>query len=77
VLGFADTANITGVFNASTGTLTLSGSDTGCELPGGAAAVTYANNSDNPSGLSRTVTFTATDGTDTSSAVTSTINVTR
>ncbi|VIO68212.1 Endo-1,3-1,4-beta-glycanase ExsH [Bradyrhizobium ivorense] len=76
VLAFVNTANITGSFNAATGTLTLSGTDTVANYQAALAAVTYQNTSENPSGLARTVTFVANDGAATSTPVTGTINVT-
>ncbi|KJC57360.1 hypothetical protein UP10_30410 [Bradyrhizobium sp. LTSPM299] len=76
ILGFVNTAHITGSFNAATGTLTLSGSDTVADYQAALASVTYFNNSDNPSGLDRTVTIIANDGTANSTAVTDTIHVT-
>ena len=50
VLSFADTATITGTWNAATGTLTLSGSDTVANYQAALRAVKYQNTSDNPSG---------------------------
>ncbi|QIG96696.1 cadherin repeat domain-containing protein [Bradyrhizobium sp. 6(2017)] len=76
VLAFANTATITGTFNAATGTLTLTGTDTVANYQAALAAVTYHNTSDNPSGAPRTVTITANDGTLDSSPVTDSINVT-
>ncbi|KJC39075.1 hypothetical protein UP09_24605 [Bradyrhizobium sp. LTSP885] len=76
ILGFVNTAHITGSFNAATGMLTLTGSDTVADYQAALASVTYFNNSDNPSGLDRTVTIIANDGTANSTAVTDTIHVT-
>ncbi|WP_188618964.1 beta strand repeat-containing protein, partial [Cysteiniphilum litorale] len=76
ILAFADTANITGSFNAGTGVLTLTGSDTVANYQAALRSVTYQNTSDNPSTLARTVSFVVNDGDVNSSAVTSTINVT-
>ena len=76
VLAFVNTPNIIGVFSAATGTLTLTGSDTLANYQAALRAVTYFNTSDNPSVLARTVTFIANDGTNVSSAVTSTVNIT-
>jgi hypothetical protein len=76
VLAFANTATITGSFDAATGTLTLTGSDTVAHYQAALRAVTYVNTSDNPSGLARTVTITANDGILNSTPVTDTINVT-
>ncbi|WP_224742344.1 beta strand repeat-containing protein, partial [Cysteiniphilum sp. SYW-8] len=76
VLAFINTANITGSFNAGTGVLTLTGSDTAANYQAALRSVTYQNTSDNPSTLARTVSFVVNDGDVNSSAVTSTINVT-
>ncbi len=76
ILGFTNTATITGSFNAATGTLTLTGNDTVANYQAALASVTYFNTSSNPSGLDRTVTFTANDGTLDSTPVTDTIHVT-
>jgi VCBS repeat-containing protein len=78
VLGFTNTANITGVFNAGTGTLTLTGTDTLANYQAALRSVTYNNTSSNPSTLQRTVTWQVDDGgavNNLSAPVTSTINV--
>ncbi len=75
VLSFVDTPNITGVFTAATGTLTLTGTDTLANWQTALRSVRYNNTSDNPSTLARTVTWIASDGSDPSAPVTSTINV--
>jgi hypothetical protein len=62
VLGFTDTANIHGSFNAATGTLTLTGTDTVAHYQTALETVTYTDTSENPSTAARTVTFTADDG---------------
>ncbi len=56
------TANITGTWNATTGTLTLTGSDTVANYQAALRAVKYQNTSQNPSALTRTVSFTVNDG---------------
>ena len=76
VLAFADTPSITGVWNAVSGTMTLTGSDTLANYEAALRAVTYQNTSDNPSTLTRTVSFTANDGDDPSNTVTRDIDVT-
>jgi hypothetical protein len=76
VLAFSDTATITGSFDALTGTLTLTGSDTVANYQAALASVTYVNTSDNPSGAARTVTIITNDGAASSVAATDTINVT-
>jgi VCBS repeat-containing protein len=78
VLGFTNTANITGVFNTGTGTLTLTGTDTLANYQAALRTVTYNNTSSNPSTLQRTVTWQVDDGggvNNLSAPVTSTINV--
>ena len=62
VLDFTDTGSIAGSFNTSTGTLTLSGSDTLADYQTALRAVTYGNTSDDPDTPTRTVTFTVNDG---------------
>ncbi|MFN0262801.1 LamG-like jellyroll fold domain-containing protein [Tepidamorphus sp. 3E244] len=76
VLGFTDTANITGSYNATTGVLTLTGSDTLANYQAALRAVTYENTSDTPDGTSRTVTFLVNDGDRDGLGVTSTVDVT-
>ncbi|HEX8084277.1 MAG TPA: tandem-95 repeat protein [Solirubrobacteraceae bacterium] len=60
-LAFTDTANITGAYNDSTGTLTLSGTDTVANYQAALRSVTFENVNDNPSG-SKTVSFQVDDG---------------
>lgn len=77
VLSFVNTASITGSFNAATGRLTLSGTDTVANYQAALRAVRYANTSEDPSTASRTVTYTASDAAPTplSASTTATINV--
>ncbi|MDP1584286.1 MAG: cadherin domain-containing protein [Bradyrhizobium sp.] len=75
ILAFVDTPNITGVFDAPSGTMTLSGTDTRASYEAALRAITYFNTSNDPSTLSRTLTITATDGVATSTPVTDTIIV--
>jgi hypothetical protein len=70
VLSFADTASITGTWDAVTGTLTLSSSDTLANYQLALQSVKYENSSENPSTLTRTMTFTVSDGMADSNAVT-------
>src|SRR5206468_2189675 len=58
----SNTASITGSYNASTGVLTLSGSDTVANYQTALRSVTYANSSDNPSTTTRTISFQVDDG---------------
>lgn len=69
VLAFVDTAQITGSWDAATGTLTLSGSATVAQYQAALRSVTYANASDDPSTAVRTIEFVVTDAEGTSSAV--------
>ena len=75
-LVFTNTGTIQGSWNASTGTLTLTGLDTISNYQAALEAVKYVNTSNNPSTLKRTVSFLVTDGLATSNAVTRDINVT-
>ena len=72
----APCAGLSPVFVPATGTLTLTGSATLAVYQTALRGVTYFNNSENPSGLARTVTWLASDGLATSAPVTSTITVT-
>jgi hypothetical protein len=76
VLGFTNTASITGTFDTSTGTLTLAGSDTLANYQAALRSVTYRNTSANPSTATRTVSWTAADELMTGNTVTSTIQFT-
>lgn len=75
VLSFVNTANITGVFVPGTGILTLSGTDTVAAYQTALRSVRYSNPSAAPSTADRTVTWTSTDGVETSLPATSTIQV--
>ncbi len=76
VLSFVDTVNITGLWNAPSGTLTLSGSDTLANYQSALRSVRYANGSEAPDTLDRTVTWIVNDGVLASPPATSTITVT-
>ncbi len=79
VLGFTNTATITGSYNPITGVLTLSGPDTKAAYEAALESVTYHSTSDDPtaSSTSRTIEWKVTDaGAVTSVAGTSTISVT-
>ncbi|QSB00441.1 DUF4347 domain-containing protein [Methylomonas sp. EFPC1] len=75
VLAFTDQNGITGVWNASTGTLTLTGTATVAQYQTALRSVTYQNTSDAPSTASRTVSFSVTDGTTASNVGTRSITV--
>ncbi len=76
ILAFVNTANITGTFDAPSGTLTLTGTDTLANYQAALRSVTYANSSNDPSTSARTVSWIANDGSDPSNTATSTITVT-
>jgi len=60
VLAFTDQLGITGVWAPVSGTLTLSGTTTPANYQTALRTITYANASENPSTLPRSVTFTPT-----------------
>ncbi|HEY3402304.1 MAG TPA: DUF2341 domain-containing protein, partial [Ohtaekwangia sp.] len=77
VLAFTNAFSITGAFNATTGTLTLTGPTTLANFESAIRTVTYQNtNNNNPSALTRTVSFTVNDGTANSNTVTRNITFT-
>ena len=76
VLAFSNTSAISGSWNASTGVLTLTGSDSLANYKAALESVTYNNTSDNPNTADRTISWLVNDGDTDSSAVTSTITVT-
>ncbi|MFZ5527606.1 MAG: cadherin domain-containing protein [Pseudomonadota bacterium] len=76
VLSFLTQNGITGVWDASTGTLTLTGTATVAQYQAALRSITYTNGSDTPSTASRTVSFTVTDGALNSTAATRTIAIT-
>jgi Ca2+-binding RTX toxin-like protein len=71
LLEFTDTPNITGVFNAGNGTLTLTGTDSAANYQAALRSVTYVSSSQSPA--ARTVSFQVNDGTDPSNIETRTI----
>ncbi len=75
VLGFANTSTITGSYNAATGVLTLSGTDTIANYQAAMRSVTYADSSDDPTALARTVSFSFHDGNAPSNVATDTVTV--
>ncbi len=66
-LGFTNQNGITGIYDSGSGVLTLSGSSSVANYQTALRSVTYQNSSDDPT-ASRTITFTANDGTTTGSA---------
>ena len=75
VLAFTGTAFITGSWDAGTGVLSLSGSTTVANYRAALRNVTYQNTSENPSALTRTVSFTVNDGDLSSNIATRNISV--
>ena len=67
---------ITGSWDAGTGILTFSGTTTKANYQTALRSVTYFNNSENPSALTRTISFVASDGTANSTAATRDISIT-
>ena len=62
VLGFIDGNGITGSYDDSLGILTLTGSASLQDYELAFQSVTYANTSEDPSGATRTLSFTVNDG---------------
>ncbi|MDD2052326.1 DUF4347 domain-containing protein [Pseudomonas putida] len=81
-LGFSPNAatmgDITGNYNASTGTLTLtsSGGASAAQWQAALRSVTYTNSSESPNTSNRTISFSANDGTNESNAGTRIVTVT-
>ena len=75
VLGFTNQSGITGSYNTSNGTLTLTGTATKAQYETALESVTYNNTSDTPNTNNRTVTWIVNDGDTGSSGITSTISV--
>ena len=67
MLAFTNTPNITGVFNAGNGTLTLTGTDTLANYQAALRSITYVSTSQNPA--ERTVSFQVVNGTESSNIV--------
>jgi len=66
---------ITGTFDTTTGTLSLKGSDTVANYQLALQSVKYVNTSNNPSSLTRTISFSASDGLLTSNVVSRNVTV--
>ena len=75
VLSFTDTANITGVWDPSTGILSLTGTDTVTNYQTALRSIAYENSSNNPVSSVRTVSFTVFDGDVNSSVESRLINI--
>jgi hypothetical protein len=76
VLDFTASGGITGLYDAPTGVLTLTGTASQAAYETVLESVTYRNTSDNPSTAQRTVSYTVNDGFVESAAGTATVNVT-
>ncbi len=76
VLAFTNQNGITGSWNATNGTLSLTGSATLAQYQAALRSITYTNTSDNPSTATRTVSFTVNDGDANSNTQTRDINIT-
>ncbi len=75
-LGFTTQNGISGLWDAATGVLTLSGSSSVANYQAALRSVSYVNASENPSTASRTVSFSVDDGVSVSAVATATINLT-
>ena len=76
VLSFTTVSGITGVFDVPTGTMTLTGTTTVGNYQNAIRTIRYQNtNTNNPSTLTRTISFTVTDGSLNSNTTTRNINV--
>ena len=75
ILAFTDQSGISGTWNSSTGTLSLSGSATKAQYETALESITYNNTSDTPDTTNRTVTWIVNDGDTGSTGITSTISV--
>ena len=75
VLGFTDTAAITGTYTAGTGMLALTGTASLAEYQAALRSITFSGTSDTPT-AAKVVTFVADDGTTASAAATRDLTVT-
>ncbi|WP_116964862.1 DUF4347 domain-containing protein, partial [Fastidiosibacter lacustris] len=75
VLSFVNVGNITGTFDVLTGILSLTGTDTLANYEAALRTVRYENLADQPTILTRTISFVVNDGDDDSEILTSTINI--
>jgi alpha-tubulin suppressor-like RCC1 family protein len=78
ILGFTDQNGITGSFNSGTGVLSLTGSASLANYQSALRSVTFRSTSDNPTttSASRSISWLVNDGSVSSAAATSTINIT-
>jgi hypothetical protein len=75
VLGFSNQNGITGSYNAATGVLTLTGASSVANYQTALRSITYANTSEIPSTVARTVSFQGDDGAALSNTATRDITV--
>ncbi len=73
VLAFANTTNITGSFDSSTGILTLTGADTVADYQAALESVTYEDTANDATFTPRTISFSVNDGISNSLAATRTV----
>ena len=76
VLGFIDQNNISGVFDRTTGVLSLSGSDSLANYRTALGSITYNNISDHPTTAPRTISWLVNDGADSSTPINTTVTIT-
>ncbi|WP_422409801.1 VCBS domain-containing protein, partial [Endozoicomonas sp. ALB122] len=74
-LAFTDHNGVSGSWDSSTGTMTLSGTATVAQYQAALRTVTYSNSSDSPSTADRIVSFSINDGHNSSHIATSTITI--
>ncbi len=74
-LAFTDFGSISGSWNGTTGILSLTGSDDVADYQTALRSVTYENLSSDPIELVKTITFTVSDGTNTSTSVNRKVDV--
>jgi hypothetical protein len=74
-LQFVDTATIDGEYDALTGVLTLTGSDTRANYEAALRSVKFEHPGDEPSSLTRTIEFKVNDGEDDSNTASKTIDI--
>jgi gliding motility-associated-like protein len=76
VLAFSSQSGISTNFDATNGILTLQGTASLADYQTAIRTITYENNSESPSDLTRTILFTVNDGDTNSNEITITLNVT-
>ncbi len=77
LLSFTNQNGITGSYNSSTGTWTLTGSATLAQYEAAIRSITYTNSSEHPDTTTRTISFTINDGDANSNTLTRDITITR